>query len=151
MPAMPCHGTPCLQVPQPNVHPHATLEENIQMHKLWEAMHKTSDKKERAKIKEEYSALRERMREEAKHRIYSDVRRCARGRCSRTTPTRTDTTRTHVLTHSRPPHLAERVCSLAVFSCSLARSLARTQNQTRGTDGTERANGAERKVARFGE
>ena len=127
------------------------------MHKLWEAMHKTSDKKERAKIKEEYSALRERMREEAKHRIYSDVRRCARGRCSRTTPTRTDTTRTDARAHSLPqdplpPHLAERVvCSLAVFSCSLARSLSRTQNQTRGTDGTERANGAERKVARFGE
>ncbi len=67
-----------MQVPQPNVHPHATLEENVKMHKLWEAMHKTSDKKERAKIKEEFHALKERMSDEAKHRVYSDVRACVR-------------------------------------------------------------------------
>eukprot|EP00750_Incisomonas_marina_P030088 INCI7265.1.p1 GENE.INCI7265.1~~INCI7265.1.p1 ORF type:complete len:467 (+),score=110.72 INCI7265.1:252-1652(+) len=55
-------------VSQPHVHPHATLEDNIKMHKLFEAIHKTNDKAERAALKKELEDLRSRIREETKHR-----------------------------------------------------------------------------------
>lgn len=89
-------------VPQPRVHAHATLEDNVKMHKLyvcgrdstrvdvhlsdhllvtcvgetgnrWEAIHKTNDKDERAKLKKELEDLRERLRFDAKHRTFDEV------------------------------------------------------------------------------
>lgn len=59
-------------VSQPHVHPHASLDENIKMHKLFEAIHKTHDKQERAALKKELADLKEELRSQDQHRIYSE-------------------------------------------------------------------------------